>query len=205
MKSSIQALSDTPLLLQWINARLFYAVLLREENYLLNDATAGLLTHALPLDPAFTPVAPASQLDMIGAAIGQLSSAGYSVDGIVLNGVDANQARLLKTTQGAYIWASPDAAVGAGGVWGVPVCISPSMAPGQFLVGAFSQAAILFDRDVLRLDISFEDEDNFVRNLATIRAELRAALAIPVPAGLVKGTFTGSTSTMKAPPPPATK
>jgi HK97 family phage major capsid protein len=89
-------------------------------------------------------------------------------------------------------------------MWGVPVVISPSMTTGQFLVGAFSQATILFDRDVLRVDLSFENEDDFVRNMCTIRAEARMALAIPVPVGLVKGAFTAP-GTLASPPAPAAK
>ena len=73
--------------------------------------------------------------------------------------------------------------------------ISPSLAPGTFLVGAFGESAILFDRQTMTIDISYENEDDFVKNLATIRAELRSALAIPVPAGLVTGTVTGGTVT----------
>ncbi len=181
-----------------------YAVQLREENYLLNDPVAGMLAAAQALDPAFTPVAPTTQLDMVAGAIGQLESAGYVVDGIVLAGVDLNKARLLKSTTGEYIWASPDSSIGTAGMWGVPVVISPSMAPGQFLVGAFGQSTLLFDRDILRVDLSFENEDDFIRNMCTIRAEARMALAIPVPVGLVKGAFTGST-TLKSPAPPASK
>jgi hypothetical protein len=204
-KASVQALADVPMLQQWINARLMYAVQLREENYLLNDPVAGMLVAAQALDAAFMPVAPATQLDMVGAAIGQLESAGYVVDGVVLAGVDVNKARLVKSTTGEYIWASPDSSIGTAAMWSVPVVISPSMAPGQFLVGAFGQSTLLFDRDILRIDLSFENEDDFVRNMCTIRAEARMALAIPVPVGLVKGAFTGSTSTMKAPPAPHSK
>jgi ABC-type phosphate/phosphonate transport system substrate-binding protein len=55
-------------------------------------------------------------------------------------------------------------------------------------VGAFGQACVLFSREVLRVDISYENEDDFIRNLACLRAELRSALAIPIPAALVEVT-----------------
>jgi hypothetical protein len=189
-KASLQSLSDVPVLMSWIDNRLSYAVLLRQEQYLLNDATAGLLVNASALDPAYAPGAGATSLDLIGAAISQLQAAGYSVDGVVLSGVDANKMRLLKNSYGEYLWSSPDSAIGTTAVWSVPVVISPSMAAGTFLVGAFGQSTILFDRATLRVDISYENEDDFIKNLCTIRAELRSALAIPVPAGLLKGTVT---------------
>jgi hypothetical protein len=40
----------------------------------------------------------------------------------------------------------------------------------------------------------YEDQDNFIRHLAPLRAEERVASAVPVPAGLVTGTFSGSTA-----------
>ena len=205
LKSSVQALNDTPTLQQWVATRLFYAVELRQENYLLNDATAGLLTNAQVLDPAYAPAAGGTQLDLVGAAIGQLTSAGYTPDGVVMNGLDVNKTRLLKSTLGEYLWSSPDSSLGTTSMWSCPVCISPSMAPGEFLVGAFAQSTILFDRDVLRLDISFENEDDFIHNLACLRAELRAALAVPAPQGLIRGSFAAGATTTKASAPPASK
>jgi HK97 family phage major capsid protein len=85
--------------------------------------------------------------------------------------------------------------LGAATVWSVPLVISPSMAAGSFLVGAFGQSCVLFTRQLLIVEIAFENEDDFVRNLATLRAEERVGLAIPVPAGLIKGTFTATAAT----------
>jgi HK97 family phage major capsid protein len=188
-KASVQAMQDTPILAGWIDTRLSYAVMLRQEQYLLNDP-AGLLALAQPLSPAYTPAAGATSLDYIASAIDQLTAAGYTPDGVVLNGADANKMRLLKSTIGDYLWASPDSASGASRVWAVPLIISPAIAAGSFLVGAFSEATILFDRQVMTIEISYENEDDFIHNLACFRAELRCALAVPVPAGLVKGTVT---------------
>jgi HK97 family phage major capsid protein len=62
-------------------------------------------------------------------------------------------------------------------MWSEPVVISPSMAAGNFLVGAFGQSAFLFDRQTLGVDVSYENEDDFTHNLACFGAELRSALA----------------------------
>jgi hypothetical protein len=82
--------------------------------------------------------------------------------------------------------------------WSVPLIISPSMPVGEFLVGAFAQCCVLFVRQLLVVEIAFENEDDFVRNMACLRAEERVALAVPVPAGLVKGTFGGVAATRNA-------
>ena len=58
-----------------------------------------------------------------------------------MNGVDVAKMRLLKTTPGDYLWASPDSALGVGSVWSVPLVISPSIAANNWLVGAFQQRA----------------------------------------------------------------
>jgi HK97 family phage major capsid protein len=73
-KASIQSLQDSPMLMNWIDSRLSYAVLLRQEGYLLNDATNGLLA----LAPVQTPTTGATALDMVAEAIGSLKALGYS-------------------------------------------------------------------------------------------------------------------------------
>jgi HK97 family phage major capsid protein len=63
-------------------------------------------------------------------------------------------------------------------LWGKPIAVSKSAVPGTALVGAFSAAAQLFRRTGLLIEGTNCNEDDFVRNLMTIRAELRAALAV---------------------------
>ena len=108
-KVSVQSLSDTPGIGEWLDSRLRYAVQLKAEGWLLNAAAPdGLLAKAGTLSPDFTPSGTGTtQLDVIGAAIGQLQSAGFTPDGIVLNGVDVNKTRLLKDSEGRYLWSSP--------------------------------------------------------------------------------------------------
>jgi HK97 family phage major capsid protein len=188
-KSSIQAVADLPALTPWLEQRLNYDVRLREEKYLLSDATAGMLPQASTLDPAYDPGTGATGLDTIAAAISELESLGYEPDGIVLNGVDIAKLRLQKNSFGGYLWASPDSEIGTSSMWGIPVVRSVNMPAGQFLVGAFSLSTILFMRQVLVLQIAFQNEDDFVRNLMTFRAEERAALAVLLPQGLITGSL----------------
>jgi HK97 family phage major capsid protein len=134
-------------------------------------------------------------LDILAGAISQLASQGYAVDGIVLNGRDAFNLRTLKTADNAYVWSDPSLqGTAVSNVWSVPVVISPSIAAGVFLVGAFAQATLVFDRETLGIEVSYENEDDFVRNMATLRGELRAGLAIPVPGGLLTGTLPSPTT-----------
>jgi HK97 family phage major capsid protein len=178
---------------------LSYAVLLREEQYMLNDPAEGLLALASSLDPTFAPAAGATQLDLVGSAISQLESLGYVPDAVIMNGQDINKARLLKNTFGGYVWADPDSPVGTSAMWTVPIIRSPNIAAGTFIVAALMQSAILFTREVLTLMIAFQNEDDFVRNLCTLRGEERVALSVLLPQGIVKGSFSGTAATAGAP------
>jgi hypothetical protein len=59
----------------------------------------------------------------------------------------------------------------------------------QFLVGAFQQSTMLFERELANVQLAFQNEDDFVRNLVCLRGELRSGVAIPLPQGLLKGTL----------------
>jgi hypothetical protein len=185
-KASLQSLADSPGLAEWLDSRLRAAVQLKAEDYLLNAAAPdGLLASAT----AFVGVPGSTRLDQLGAAISQLQASGYTVDGVVMNGADVGDMRLSKDSQQNYLWASPDSSVGTASVWGIPLVVSPSIAASQFLVGAFAQSTILFTRQLLVVEVAYENEDDFIKNLACLRAEERIGSAVPVPAGLLKGPF----------------
>jgi hypothetical protein len=44
----------------------------------------------------------------------------------------------------------------------VPLIISPSIAAGTWLVGAFAQSTVLVVRQQMTIEFSFEDQDSFV-------------------------------------------
>jgi HK97 family phage major capsid protein len=115
---------------------------------------------------------------------------------------------LLKTTTGGYVFmgtaaTGPDDETiweGTPLVWQVPCVISPAMPVGSFLVGSFQLATVLFVREVMNVQLAFQNEDDFIRNLVTMRGELRSGLAVPLPAGLLKGTLpAGSMATQAVP------
>lgn len=59
------------------------------------------------------------------------------------------------------------------------------MDDGEVLVGAFGLGARLHDRMAVEVLISSEDRDNFIKNMLTVRAEERTALAVRVPDAFV--------------------
>jgi hypothetical protein len=121
------------------------------------------------LSPAFDPGTGATQLDVIASAIGQLAASGFVADGVVLSAADATKTRLLKSTAGEFLSSSPDSTIGMTAMWNIPVVISPSLGSGTWLVAAFQQSCVLFSRQLLTVEISYQDQDNFVRNLAALK------------------------------------
>jgi HK97 family phage major capsid protein len=204
LKVSLQSLADIPQLSFWLDQRLLFAVLLKQEDTLLNgDATngiSGLMQLATPY--AVAPLPTDNPMDTVARAAGALMAQGYSVDGVVMSATDYTDSRLLKNSQGSYLFMGTaatgpdDESVWEGTplTWQIPTVISPSMPAGSFLVGAFKQSTLMFQRESANIQIAFQNEDDFVRNLACLRGELRSGLAVPLPAGLLKGTLgTGST------------
>jgi hypothetical protein len=49
------------------------------------------------------------------------------------------------------------------------------------------------------LQIAFQNEDDFVRNLCTLRAEVRVAVSVLLPKGLIIGSFAGTVATAAVP------
>jgi HK97 family phage major capsid protein len=194
-----QILDDVPMLQSYIDGRLRYGLSYVEDNQILNGSGSGtnlngLYTQATAFTQAASGLATmtaATQLDVLRAAILQAALANYFPDGMVLNPVDWATIELLKDTTGQYIIGNPKQE-GQPGLWGKPVVETTAMTAGNFLTGAFKMGAELFVREDASVQISTEDSDNFRKNLVTILAEERAALADYRPEAFIKGAFAAS-------------
>lgn len=190
--ASKQVLDDASFLAGYIDNRLREGLRQEEEDQLLNGSGVGV--NMLGLIPQATDylapitVAAANQFDEVRLAKLQVRKAFYPADAVVLNPEDWAAMELLKDAEGRYLHA----AVTSGAVprlWGMRVVESDSIAPGDFLVGAFSLAAQIWDREQANVQVSTEDRDNFVKNMVTIRAEERLALTVYRPKAFVHGSF----------------
>jgi HK97 family phage major capsid protein len=197
--ASRQILDDAQALSGFLNSRLTYMLALAEEGEVLfgtgsGTHLSGLVTNAGLYDTNRTTVGSDSFLDVLSHAAEQVyEDSNLEADGIILNPADWEQIRLLKQTgtgisSGQYIFVDPQLAT-TPRLWGIPVVTSKSMPKGQFLVGAFQQAAAIFDRQMSSVEVSREHSDYFVRNLVAILAEERLALAIFTPHGFCFGGF----------------
>ncbi|MGZ0843134.1 phage major capsid protein, partial [Klebsiella pneumoniae subsp. pneumoniae] len=108
--------------------------------------------------------------------------------GIVLHPTDWARIELLKDGEFRYLFANVMQMAGPQ-LWGRPVVDTQSMDEDEFLVGAFRMAATIYDRMDPEVVASSEDRDNFIKNMITVRAEERLALAVKRGAALVTGDF----------------
>ncbi|MGB1215953.1 MAG: phage major capsid protein [Pikeienuella sp.] len=189
-KASMEILDDAPMLRSYIDGRGRYGLNLVEEGQLLTGTgTApnlhGLLPQATAYDnTTITGYTPATLVDDIRVAKLQVRKALYPASGVVMNPEDWAAIELLKDTQNSYLFSS----VTSGAtpmLWGMPVVVSDSMTAGDFLVGAFSLGAQIWDRMGMTVMVSTEDGDNFSENMVTILFEKRLALEVSRPEAFV--------------------
>ena len=192
MKASRQILDDASQLRSYIDGRLRYGLKLVEERQLLNgDGTGQNLHGIIPQATAYAAPAGAATtlttgLDTLRLAILQAVLAEYPASGFVLNPVDWTNIEMLKDTGGQYLIGNSQGTTSPT-VWGLPVVQTQAIAQGKFLTGAFNLGAQIFDRWQSRVEISTENEDDFVKNLVTILCEERLALAVYRPESFIYG------------------
>lgn len=192
VKASKQILADVPMLQSFIDGRLMYGLAYEEEQQLLNgDGTGenleGLVTAATAYSAPFA-VSGATMIDQVRLAALQAVLAEYPATGIVMNPTDWARIELTKDNEGRYIIGQPQGDAQPR-LWRLPVVETQAMAVDKFLAGAFKLGAQIFDREDGAVTMSDEDGDNFVKNMVTILAEERLALAIYRPEAFIYGDF----------------
>lgn len=93
-------------------------------------------------------------------------------------------------TLGGYLMGPPNA-IGAPTLWGVPIVKALGITAGTVVVGDFSSMGVnLFDREEATVRTGWIN-DQFVRNMQTLLAEMRAALVVWRPTAFCKLTGAG--------------
>lgn len=195
MKETDELVSDAPWLADAINGRGMYQHELTVENDLLTTlaGTSGLGTASL-----LTPDG------IFKAMMTVQNSSGFAADAIVINPTDYQNIRLRKDSNGQYYGGGfMSGAYGQGGIveqppiWGLRTVVTAAVAVGTCYVGAFKLGASIIRKDGgVAVDIAYQNEDDFIKNLVTVRIEERLALAVRRPAAFVK--ITGSSTSTEA-------
>ena len=191
LKLSKQVMDDAPALASYVDTRLRYGVDLRIDQQLLNGNGSGQNIGGLAKagnHTAFTPSSGDNAIDSINRAIYAVAAADYNATAIILNPADWGAIERTKTNDDAYVFGAPQKL--APTLWGLPVIATNTMTQGKFMVGAFDMAAQVWNRQGTVVEMSEADDTNFQKNLVTVRAEARLALAIYRPASIQYGNLT---------------
>lgn len=198
IKISRQLASDNVALAAYVDARMRYGVNRRVETQLaVGDGTAPNISGIFDAGnytahgySAANNGATLPKFVMIRKVIGDLYNAGFPPDAIIVNPVDwaVMETELLTVQAGKVPFAYNTAGVPQ--LFGLPVVQSVGVASDTFAVGAFRLAGTIHNREGVVVELSDSDSDNFTKNLVTIRAERRLALAIEVPAAIRGGDLT---------------
>ena len=198
IRASKQVLDDAPMLQSYIDRRMRHGLQARLQSQILkgNGASpniAGLSSSGR--HTAFTPTTGEIALDSINRAKYAIIAADYSPTVIIMNPADFGGIERVKSTSSSNDYAAGNGAALAyinGGMtpllWGVPVVTSNDVASGKFYI-MDSNAIQLFMRQGVTVEIFEQDSDNVTKNLLTIRAEMRAALAVYTPLAVRFGSL----------------
>jgi HK97 family phage major capsid protein len=169
-----QMLQDLPFMQNYVNSALIEDYLRTEDN-----AFFGQLYSAATGSTTTSGANTAEKIIDIMAAI---EEADHEVNGIVVSG--AIWAAILKTNlgSGAGYGVPGGITIGPTGdvqLIGIPLVKTPASNLGnsKVLLGDFTKAKII-QAEGLNVSMSEHDQDNFIRNLITVKCEARVALAI---------------------------
>lgn len=189
IKESDEYINDYPFLASTINGRLLYELGLVEQGKLVTDllGTSGIQTGTYAATGTATDIAEA----ILQAAMDVQAQTGFAADAVALNPADWFILRTGKYN-GQYFGGGYFGAQDIPNIWGIPVCVSSSITSGTVIVGAFKTCASVVTNGGVSVEAVNTNEDDFVKNLMTIRAEERLALAVRRPAGFKKLTKASS-------------
>lgn len=193
IKVSNQLLADAPAVVAYIDTRLRDGLAQRIDAQLLNgNGTSPNLSGLTDSGnfTAYTATAGDLLFDAINRSKYTLWAKGYTPDVAIVNPADWGKAE--RTREGAgtgmYLAGLPGTVSGMN-PFGVRIVLSANMTQGKFLIGALNQSAVLYNRQGATVEMGYVNDD-FTKNLVTIRAEERLGLGVEKPSALYYGDIT---------------
>jgi len=173
-----EQLEDVPSMAAYINNRLAYMLEARLDSQILNGNgtppnlmgtlnVSGIQTQAKGADP--TP-------DAFYKAFTLLRTVGFAEPDVVfMNPADWQDIRLLRTSDGIYIFGSP-LDPGIERMWGIRVVLSMAVVANTGIVGAYGQYSALYMRRGLDIKVTDSHDTFFIAGKQAIRADMRCAV-----------------------------
>lgn len=183
LKETDELLSDAAFLESAIRGRGVYEFQKAVEAYLVSTlaATSGVQVKGSSI--TFDNILAAKQEIM--------ADTGYAADAMIINPADWATLLQAKDSNLQYLLGGP--AYGSYGngayngnprIWGLNVVESAAVTQGTCIVGAFKACASVVTKagEGQRIEVSNSDQDDFIKNMVTVRIEERLVLAARVPA-----------------------
>lgn len=185
-----ELMDDEPAMRSYVEGRLRQFLALTEETYLISGTgttpqirgmlnVVGISTQAKGTDPI---------PDAIYKAMTLVRTLSFlEPSGVIFHPNNWQTVRLLRTSDGVYIWGSPSEA-GPERIWGVPVIATPAMTENTAIVGAFDTAMMIFRKNGVLFAVSDQHSDFFIHNKLMLRVEERLAFTVFRPKGIARVT-----------------
>ncbi len=192
IKITKQLLDDAPAIAGIVDSKMAYGVDFRIDSQLLNGTGGDQLDGLLKSGnfTAFTPTSGHTALDSINRAKYLVETADYSATAIMLNPATWGAIERTKSSQGEYLIGNPNGTSITPFLWGLPVVLSNAFPANKFHISAVELLATVYNRQGTTVEMFEQDGDNVQKNLVTIRAEARLALAVERPAVAYYGNLT---------------
>jgi HK97 family phage major capsid protein len=188
---SEQQLADAPSLINRINTRLLHGVKQKEEQLMGYGSGSGLEFAGFfdsDSDVAAVTTSADTLIDKIREGVTEIMISGYSPSFVWVNPADWETIELTKGSDGHYVWAIIRDVLGPR-IWSMRVVQGTGTKKAgatttNLLIGD-PMGAVIYDRQQANISIGWVD-DQFVKNLRTIRAEERMVLVVDAPAAFRK-------------------
>lgn len=189
-----EAFADAPTLRGYINTRLSYMLMVREEQQVLKGTgTAPQIEGIYTVDGTQSQGAVTGDLPAtIGTAIGKVENVDGYADGVAINTltywagiVDRHATQFDGGSTNAGLPFSTAPAT----LWGLPAIRTRALDPNEALVGDFARGATLFERAATTIRSTDSHASLFISNTLVVLAEKRLALAIHRPDFFVETTL----------------
>lgn len=193
IKVSNQLLADAPAIARYIDTRLRDGLAQRvDRQLLLGNGTSPNLSGFTDSGnyTAYTPTSDDLLVDAINRAKYTLWAAGYQPTAVVVNPADWGAMERARESAGSgmYLYGLPGMNAGTN-PFGLRVVLSTHITAGKMLIGDFANSATLWVREGVAVEMGYINDD-FTKNLVTIRAEERLGLGVERAGAFYYGDFT---------------
>ena len=193
IKISKQLMEDAPAITAYIDTRLRDGLGQKiDAQLIIGNGTSPQLSGLTDSGNfvAYTPVAGDLLIDAINRAKYAMWATGNMPDSVIVNPADWGAMERARESAGAGLYLYGMAGTTAGmNPFGLQIVISNHVTAGSFIVAALRSSAMIYNRNAAVIEMGYVNDD-FTKNLITIRAEERLGLGVERPAGIRYGLFT---------------